>query len=1108
MIKQFKPLILVLVLLLNMLIPTSITFASERMFISHSEATSAGGGSYNVYGTFSAFSNNAAVFNAKIPKDGYYIVTANLGSDREIVMNASTDKVQGEAVTVNTGGTAMYRDYEMTTLFLTEGTHKISVRITTSGIATITGIYLDEAMGMGTADFTKKTGAFKKHILPTDIEAEDFDFNSAVSGVGGGIINSKHRKDSAVNIVDELSCRVINAQAGDKMEYTFEVKNTGYYDISIASTSSGKARLYFDGSEGYVEGSLYQREKGSFGTAYFKKGTHKVKLEVLTKGTNVDKICFKSSKKKNDYYNPSDLVAGKSIVIEKEETEEKANPIWKNIYVDANAKTKGSGTKGAPYKTIEEAKDAVAKLSKSMKGDIVVNIAEGTYYIEEKIQFGINDGGKNGYNVIYRGVSEGDKPVVSGGKKIDGWQKMDNGIWYAKVDDSINVIRQMYVNDLPARMARSKYQYRGTDAYDNPATEYKNDGYYIPKKNFPLVSNTEDMELLYIYDWAMSYFPINKISDAGDYWIVEYDQPFFERYYNGTYDHGRPGASVKMYLLNAPELIDEYGEFYFDKKTKMVYYYAYPQEDMTTAEVYTPYSEGLIEVSGDGVASRVQNIVFDNLDFRHGAWNDIARTGMLNGQGDSMIPPDVPNDKINPTWQTGWFPSIFEVNFADGISVENCNFIDNGATALAFRDFVTNSKIIGNYFHDISASAILVGDVYTGADNRTVESISRNITVANNMIRRIGLDYAGGIGIQILYANSVDVLNNDIKYTSYSGITAGWGWGAGISNTLRSGQHLISRNKTAHTGLTVYDGASMYTLSEMKGTFIEENVFSHSKDSGGIYYDQGSRSIVSRNNVLDSNKINTFFYNSDGADMYLNYANYVDRLSGRTLPATKTIMTEAPIRVEGDNWGPEARTIMANAGLSEEYKYLLDSKNAELPSWKDNPLDLYSKKIFESKTDFIKTAGDFNEGGEGVAYHDTSAKGPTVYGVGGGIGDTVQGEWLEYTLKPQVAGTYDMFMHYSLAFTGAEANASNFSSVTIYIDGKPICSDLPLESTGAWQSEKKLPLASVELTEGEHQMRLEFTKGSFAVSKFQFENPFTKATDESFDDGIFFKINN
>ncbi len=667
-------------------------------------------------------------------------------------------------------------------------------------------------------------------------------------------------------------------------------------------------------------------------------------------------------------------------------------------------------------------------------------------------------------------------------------------------------MRQLYIDGYAAMMARSKYVYKGIDVYDDPMTEFKEDGFYIKKKNFPVLTNTEDIDLLFTFDWSLSYLPVKSITDEGDTWLIKYDQPYFGRYYEGASTQMIPAAGVKVHISNAPELMDEPGEFYFDKNTKTVYYYAYEGEDLSKSEVYTPQSEGLMDIRGNGTGSRISNLVFDNIDFRLGAWNDVERTGISCLQSDSIIPPDMPSSPGVQTGQYGKVPTQIEINFADNIKITNCNFGNMGSTALAMRDFVTNSEITGSYFHDISGSGIIVGHTYFNSDNRTPDTISKNVTISNNVLRRIGLDYIGCVGIGVFYANSVDILHNDIKDTSYTGISVGWGWGAQISNTLECGQHLIANNRIDYTGLAAWDGASIYTLSEMKGTYIEGNHMSNSDDSGGIYFDDGTRSVTARDNVMEDNKKNAIFKGINSHEMYRNYANYVDLtqyVPWRLGPADKVVM-EKPIRTEGDNWSDEAKAIMANAGLESEYKYLLDSEYIEYPSWRNMSIKMFDVVEFDSPTEYILWGSDFMEGGEGVAYHDTTAKGPTTYS-DGGIGDTFEGEWVKYKFSPKKAGIYDMIMYYSLAFTGAEANASDSSAVTVTVDGYDVCTDLGLENTGGWDSEIGLFLGELDLDEGEHEIVVKFSKGSFALGRFQFENEETNKTDETYDDGRYFK---
>lgn len=1109
MLKKLGVLILTLSILAAAMLPVNMAFAAERITYTHNDATYGGSGAHNNYGSFTALGTNVyAKFNVKIPKAGTYSISAKVASDIATDLVVSTDTATSDAIFVETGGSGIYQECELFSTYLKEGNNTITIRNTTSAILSLVNLYLDEVVGVGAVDFSKSSGAFKRHVLPTIIEAEDFDYSSAESGVGNGILTSTYRKDSPVRIVKDVASMVIAAEEGDSMQYTFEVSEASLYDVSLIANSSGTARLYFDGGKGYVEASVIGREESSFGTVSLSAGVHSVKLLSESKGLNIDKLRFKSSVNSTSYYKPSDLAAGKKIAIEKKEEKEQPHPVWKNIYVSADGNGKGDGTKKNPYNTIQSAKEAAKKLAPSMKGDIVINIAPGTYFIKETLHFDVSDSGKNGYDIVYKGTDPNNKPIISGGRKIDGWTKVQGNIWSAKADDDITVMRQLYINELPAMVARSKYRYKGIDVYDDPNNTYEQDGFYVKKKNFPVLSNAEDMDILYNYDWSLSHFPVKQIVDEGELWRIEYDQPYFDRYYRSCSARMRPAAGVAVHLSNAPELIDEPGEFCYDKNTKTVYYYAYDNEDMTKAEVYTPQVDTLIDMRGNGISQKISSIKFDGLDFRHGAWNDIARTGMFNGQADAMTPPEKETTGFSQSAMLeDMMPSEFEINFADHIAVKNCNFINQGATALAMRDCVTNSKIEGNCFKDIAGSAILVGAVYSTKDNRTVESISRNVSVRDNVIRRIGLDYIGCVGIEVLYANSINVIHNDIAYTSYTGISVGWGWGSTISNTLQCGEHLIANNRLDHTGLAAYDGGSIYTLSEMKGTYIQGNYITNDYDYGPLYFDDGSRSIVGRDNVLADSRGTAIFKGIDITDLYNNYSNFSDlhRYVPWLTGADTKKVSERPWRTEGDNWPPEAKAIIADAGLEAEYKYLLESKNIEWPSWRKMALEAFEREEFKSTSELRMYAGDMIEGGEGVAYHDTDPKGPTVY-ENGGVGDTVQGEWLKYKIKPKTAGRYKMSLYYSLAFTGTEANASDTSGVTIYLDGKAVCTNLILQDTGAWDSQKELFIDNVTLSDDEHDIMVEFSTGAFAFGSILFENEDSKGNDAEYDDGILFQL--
>ncbi len=1116
MLKRIISCIVVLSIALTLLMPIGIASASGRIEYSFTQATEYKGTkdqNMNVYGSFMYMGTKAgAKFSVFIPEAGRYNIVARLGCNSESIFTASVNNEPVEPVTANTGSNTTYQEVILNTVDMRAGYSTVMIDCTSGGCQ-FTHLYLDPvtASSKKELDFTKKEGTFKNHWLPCIIEAEDFDMGASYSAKGDAVKKQSYRRDSSLEIKEDGLATVVALLSNDAVTYTVNVDESKVYDILATSTTSGNIRIYFDDNKGFVEANLAALEESSLGSIYLTKGVHTIKVESVSEAINLDKIRFKTASNIENYINPSDLKEGTQIVIEKKEEVKTDNPVWKELYVSANGSDKGNGSEKSPFATIEAAKEAVRKLTPNMKGDIIVNILPGTYPITKPIDFTTEDSGKNGYNIIYKGTDPENKPLLTGGKKIDGWQKHNDKIWKAKVSDDIEMVRQMYINEFPARIARSKYQYRGTRAWDDNMTEFDQDGFYVPKKNFPVLTNTDDAEVIFQMMWELNYFPLKEIEDAGSEWLVKYDQPYFGRYLVGSADHSTPTAGIAVWLSNAPELMDEPGEFWYDKDEKTVYYYAFPEEDMETAEVYTPVTYGLMTATGKSKTEKVENIAFDNLDIRHGSWNEVATGGLFVGQGDIRIDPTLDNPQAQETWQQGRMFAQIEMNFADNISVTNCVFANHGSSVLAMRNCVTNSRIDGNIFRDIAGSAVVIGDIKYTDGVHTVEDISRNISVKNNVIRRVGHDYMGSIGIMILYANSIDAMHNDIRYVPYTGISIGWGWGSAISNTLRSGEHMIANNRIDRNGQAVYDGGAIYTLSSMKGMYIQGNYMSNSLDSGGIYFDQGSQNIVARDNVFENNQKNTLYSGKLIWDVYRNYANHLD--SGSSSPwyngtAEKIAMVkERPIRSEGDNWSPEARAIMANAGLQNEYKYLLNDDKVDYPEWRTMAIQLLSKDVFKSKTEVEVYASDWIPGGEGVAFHEINDVEPEDYGRKNSfVGNTYQGEWIKYNLPVDMAGNYNINIKYSLAFSGTEANASSETGVTLYIDGVKVSDEVGLESTGSWNSYVEKYIGTVNLTEGDHELMVLFSKGAFALEKTQAVHAELTGSDADYDDGVILTI--
>ena len=278
---------------------------------------------------------------------------------------------------------------------------------------------------------------------------------------------------------------------------------------------------------------------------------------------------------------------------------------YREFYVSTNGNDTNDGSANAPFKTIEAAQMAVQKINKNMTGDIIVNIESGTYYLNDNLDFQPEDSGFNGHKVIYRGIGE-TKPIISGGEHVTGFTKSEYEDIYVADFDSEEAILQLSVNSSRRYVAKSstylkgvprpdKYltdewfknnpnDYKGNNyGYYNPETEYSCDGFYMSKNDIGNYANAEDM--LYRIDtyWITTIIPFEKIEqdpDRADIWRVTMKPGTWNYYASQKFNGGITGGNPEMcipsgdhpfMLLNAFELLDEPGEFYYNRKTKKLY---------------------------------------------------------------------------------------------------------------------------------------------------------------------------------------------------------------------------------------------------------------------------------------------------------------------------------------------------------------------------------------------------------------------------------------------------------------------------------------------------------------------------------------------------------
>lgn len=741
------------------------------------------------------------------------------------------------------------------------------------------------------------------------------------------------------------------------------------------------------------------------------------------------------------------------------------------FYVSVTGSDSGNGSKEYPFATIEKAYKEVC----ASDGDVTVVLTSGIHPIKETLLF-TPDICKDRHITF-----KGETATLFGGVNVTGWEKHTDKIYKAHLD--VLEARNLYVNTFPAHRARSKYIYTMKEIYVKDGAEA---GMKVSSKNFPKsFYNWRDMEIVNPYEWECHRYRITDYSyDEGAHeHIFEFDTSYntMKRLGKDTYC---------FYLENDMSLLDEPGEFYYDRAEKTIYYYPYDQEDMSTAVTYVGQKEMFVHILGTN-ENRAGNVTFEGICFSAGACNALTPRGYRCYQSDALD-KNVP-ELSGETPENGYFSintSQFRMNFAQNIVVRNCEFINMGSAVIAMHDSVSNVLIEGNIFRDSSAGALRIGNPYHRMPQDGIEVCS-DVTVKNNVITRMGGEIFNNCAISVYYEKNVRILNNVITDMPYTGVSLSWGWEGAVGYDCHDLE--VGYNRIARVMGVLHDGGAVYTLGEIKKGSIHHNFFEDSQDRG-LYNDAGSACINSYNNVIVGCKlfiqVQELRYLTHHINVYNNFSD-----DPKTLGPTHegTIEVKRPFSVDRNNLSQEARAIVEEAGLEPCYRGL--EAKAEMPSWHRKRTQERMNKFFKSKNgDVISKlkgiieAEDYMEGGEGVGYHKTFK--PEKGNNGYRPNDEVQllfssqtmshaihmdeaGEWLCY--KWTCPETDDYFIEMTVRF----ANGENIAKW--YIDDKELDIRLSCDDSNVFSS---VTSEAVHVEKGDHILKMEFVV-PFYFDKFR-----------------------
>ncbi len=385
--------------------------------------------------------------------------------------------------------------------------------------------------------------------------------------------------------------------------------------------------------------------------------------------------------------------------------EEAADAAYMNIYVSPNGNDEADGSENNPFRTLERARDEVRKYNKTMTGDIVVNLLPGRYERAERFELESEDSGYNGFDVIWRGTDKTNMATISGAVEVNGtWTMGENGIWHIKAEN-LDFVREMFINDKAAIRARDPKVVYGNKKYTDPNNSERELGFYIDKSKIGLFENPEDVETHHSHTWKSAIMHVDNIipdPENPEQVIVIMDRNYWPLLMASATGTAEPHWSRGFLVENAYELLDEPGEFYFNKKTKVLSYYPREGEDLNNSEILVPKINQLFMVRGESYQDEIQNIRFENIKFAHTTNTFFEKLSYSQGQGEYVY-----------TSETGYRMGIAAnlVSWANNVDFEGCVFYGLTAMGLHFKEGVHDSSVKGCVFSDLGATGFAAGTI-------------------------------------------------------------------------------------------------------------------------------------------------------------------------------------------------------------------------------------------------------------------------------------------------------------------------------------------------------------------------------------------------------------